>query len=229
MFIDARCGPCDALVPALAQWQQRLNVTLVASGDPERNRVKASEHGLTRVLLEAEREVAEAYRVPGTPAAVLIEDGRNAAPTAAGAQPIHELAQQLAKPRVPEPGDPVPELLFSDADGQPVPLAELAHERTLVIFWSPSCPYSQKLLPGLRTLEHDPLPGSPAIVLISDAPADDVGAPILLDPERNAIAAFGVRGTPSAVLLDEGAVASLVVTGPAPVFDLLEAAALAPR
>ena len=41
--------------------------------------------------------------------------------------------------------------------------------------------------------------------------------------------AFGARGTPMAVLIAEDQIASPVVAGPAPVFDLLGAATVAAR
>jgi thiol-disulfide isomerase/thioredoxin len=228
VFVDARCAPCDLLMPALAEWQQRLPIAVVASGDADRNRAKAAEHGLARVLLQTEREVAEAYRANGTPMAVLISGGRIASPTVAGAKPVAQLAQRAAAAAPPAPGDPAPALVLADLEGRPTPLADLYRKRVLVIFWSPTCEYSQRLLPGLHALEREPLPGAPRLIVISDQPARDLGATVLLDPERRAMRTFGARGTPSAVLVDEGRIASPVVVGPAAVFDLLgEAAALA--
>jgi thioredoxin-like negative regulator of GroEL len=228
VFVDARCAPCDLLLPALAEYQQRLRIAFVASGDAERIRAKAAEHDLACVLLQRDREVAEAYRTHGTPMAVLIADGRIVTPTAAGAQPVAQLAQQAAAAAPPALGEPAPDLVLADLDGHPSPLAELYRERTLLIFWSPTCEYSQRLLPGLHALEREPLPGAPRLIVVSDQPAHDVGATVLLDPERRTMRAFGARGTPSAVLVEEGRIASPVVAGPAPVFDLLgEAAALA--
>jgi thioredoxin-like negative regulator of GroEL len=228
VFVDARCAPCDLLMPALTEWQQRLPIAVVASGDPDRNRAKVAEHGLARVLLQADREVAEAYRAYGTPMAVLITDGRIASPTVAGAKPVAQLAQRAAAATPPAVGDPAPALVLADLEGRSTSLADLYRERVLMIFWSPACEYSQRLLPGLHALEREPLPGAPRLIVISDQPAHDLGATVLLDPERRAMHTFGARGTPSAVLVDDGRIASPVVAGTAPVFDLLgEAAALA--
>jgi peroxiredoxin len=228
VFVDARCAPCDLLMPALAESQQRLPIAFVASGDAERIRAKAAEHGLARVLLQRGREVAEAYRAHGTPMAVLIADDQVVSPTAAGAKAVAQLAQQAGAAAPPAVGEPAPDLVLADLDGRATALAELYRERIFVIFWSPGCEYSQRLLPGLHALEREPLPGAPRLIVISDQPAHDVGATVLVDPERRTMRAFGARGTPSAVLVDDGRIASPVVAGPAPVFDLLgEAAALA--
>jgi peroxiredoxin len=228
VFVDARCAPCDLLLPTLAEYEQRLRIAVVASGDAERIRAKAAEYGLARVLLQRGREVAEAYRTHGTPMGVLVAGGRIVSPTAAGAKAVAQLAQQAAAAARPVTGDQAPDLVLADLEGRPTALAELYSERILLIFWSPTCQYSQRLLPGLHALELEPLPGAPRLIVISDQPAHDVGATVLLDPERRTMRAFGARGTPSAVLVEDGLIASPVVAGPAPVFDLLgEAAALA--
>jgi thiol-disulfide isomerase/thioredoxin len=228
VFVDARCAPCDLLMPVLARWQERLRIAVIASGDPERNRAKAAEHGLALMLLQREREVSESYRAHGTPMALLIEGGRIASPTVAGAKPIAQLASEAARALAPAPGDPAPTLTLQGTTGEPVSLQNLYDERTLLIFWSPGCEHSQKLVPGLRVLADERPAGMPAIVVISDgAPQDEIGVTVLLDPERQAMRAFGARGTPMAVLISDGRIASPLVAGPAPVFDLLGSAAVA--
>jgi peroxiredoxin len=76
LFTNPRCGPCNALLPEVGRWQEeyasRLSVAPVSRGDPEDNRIKAQEHGLTNVHLQADWEVSEAYYVAGTPRAVLV-------------------------------------------------------------------------------------------------------------------------------------------------------------
>jgi thiol-disulfide isomerase/thioredoxin len=230
VFVDARCTPCDLLMPMLAQWQRRLRIAVIASGDAERNRAKAAEHGLAMMLLQSGRGVAETYRAHGTPMAVLIADGRIASRTVAGAKPVAQLAQQAAGARAPVVGDPAPALTLSALDGEPIALASLCEDRTLLIFWSPACEHSQKLVPGLRVLADERPAGMPEVVVISDGdPRDEIGFTILLDPGRQCLHAFGARGTPMAVLITDGRIASPVVAGPAPVFDLLGAATVATR
>ena len=76
LFSDPGCGPCNALLPEIGRWQQehatKLVVALISRGTVEANRPKVSEYGLTHVLLQQDREVAQAYQASGTPSAVLI-------------------------------------------------------------------------------------------------------------------------------------------------------------
>src|SRR5581483_8835021 len=65
-FVDPGCGPCTALLPDLARWQKELagtvTLALLSRGTPEENRAKIGSLGLTQMLLQQEREVAEAYQ-----------------------------------------------------------------------------------------------------------------------------------------------------------------------
>lgn len=94
-FVDPNCAPCEALIPQLAAWHRDrpdLAVALISAGDPDEHRARLASHDFSAVLLQRDREVAEAYGTPGTPAAVLIDPrGRIAAPVALGADSIHRL------------------------------------------------------------------------------------------------------------------------------------------
>jgi thiol-disulfide isomerase/thioredoxin len=124
LFTNPHCGPCNALLPEVGRWQEeyasRLSVAPVSRGDPEENRIKAQEHGLTNVLLQADWEVSEAYDVAGTPGAVLVSpEGAIASPMAGGAESIRAfVAQAVAAPaNVPLlPRAPVPR---AAQEGQP--------------------------------------------------------------------------------------------------------------
>lgn len=235
VFTDAACGPCEALMPALAEQQQRwrtgdarLAVAVLASGNQARNRARAAEHGLELMLLQAQREVAEAYGIPGTPMAVVIDDsGRIEGPPLAGPDAI----ASLLAPAPAELGAPIPNLVLPDLDRRPVSLRELYRDPTVVLFWDPHCEFSRQMLPGLRAFEREAPPGAPGLIVISAGDVSDQAfrSPVVLDPEGRARAAFGVRGTPTAVLLSEDQVASPVAAGARMVFDLIDAATLAPR
>jgi peroxiredoxin len=99
LFTDPGCGPCVALMPEIAGWQNdhadKLTIALVSSGTLEANQAKASEHRLEHVLVQEGREVAEAYRGAGTPSAVVVDpDGRIAVPLAAGAESIRSMLRR---------------------------------------------------------------------------------------------------------------------------------------
>ena len=100
IFSDPACGPCNAFLPELARWQRdytdKLIVALISRGTPEANHDKTSPHQITHVLLQQDREVAEAYRAHGTPCAVLIHpDGTINSPLVCGAEPIRALTAEL--------------------------------------------------------------------------------------------------------------------------------------
>ncbi len=96
IFSDPECGPCNALLPEVGRWQRdhagRLTLVLISRSRPEANRAKVSQHGIALVLLQQDREVAEAYQAHGTPCAVLIHsDGMMRSGLACGAEKIREL------------------------------------------------------------------------------------------------------------------------------------------
>jgi thiol-disulfide isomerase/thioredoxin/uncharacterized membrane protein YphA (DoxX/SURF4 family) len=255
VFTAPGCGPCEALMPDVARWQRdherSLQIALIASGDREQNRAKASEYGVQRVLLEAEREVSDPYRAPGTPMAVVIEpDGRIASPTVGGADAITALVAQASRPalaihqvrsanghrdgvvaRAPATsgvGQPPPELLLADLDNHQVALKDLYGVRTLALFWNPGCGFCERMLPELKAFEAAPPRGAPAIVVISSGQAEqvraqEIGSTVLLDPEGEAMRAFGAAGTPMGVMVEDGRIASPVAAGAEQVLQLMRA------
>ncbi len=87
-FSEPGCSACDSILPEVSQWQRdyrdRLSIVPITSGDISQNRQKGKTYGLHNVLIQADREVAEAYRVEATPSAVLVKDGRIESPLAVG-------------------------------------------------------------------------------------------------------------------------------------------------
>lgn len=121
LFTDPNCGPCTAMLPEIGRWQEehanKLTVSLISRGKPEENRAKMGEHGLSRVLLQKDWEVSEAYRVGGTPSAVLVQpDGTIGSAVMGGAEAITGLVahavgerSQLPMHRPQAQGDPRPD------------------------------------------------------------------------------------------------------------------------
>ena len=104
LFTDPGCGPCTAMLPEIGRWQQeypdRLAISLISRGEVEENRANASEHGLTNVLLQEDWEVSRAYRVSGTPSAVLLTpEGTIATPYPPATSPGRALPQLRQGPR----------------------------------------------------------------------------------------------------------------------------------
>jgi hypothetical protein len=106
VFFDPGCGPCTAILPtvaALARDPSRpVDIVPIASGDAEDIRATAVEHGLTGVLWDPERTAANAHGIAGTPAAVLVQDGRIAW-TGLGAATLLEQLEHLhgEQPQLP--------------------------------------------------------------------------------------------------------------------------------
>ncbi len=96
VFSDPTCGPCNALLPDIGKWQRdhatRLTVAVVSRGDADKNRSKVTEHGISHVLLQKDREVSNEFKAHGTPTAVVVlADGTIGSPVAAGAEAIRTL------------------------------------------------------------------------------------------------------------------------------------------
>jgi peroxiredoxin len=206
LFSDPGCGPCSALLPEVGRWQReyatKVVVALISRGTVEANHPKATEYGLTHVLLQNDREVAEAYQAFGTPSAVLISrDGSIGSPLAQGAEAIRALiaaalspagagtlpivaatngngqramAAAPRPPAGPKMGDPAPDFSLPDLSGLTVSLADFRGDETLVLFWRPSCGFCQRMLPDLLAWEDQPPEGAPKLLVVStDSVADN--------------------------------------------------------
>jgi peroxiredoxin/uncharacterized membrane protein YphA (DoxX/SURF4 family) len=206
VFSDPGCGPCNTLLPQLARWQReytaKLTVALISRGVPEENRAKATEHGLTYVLLQKDREVAQAYRASGTPIAVIVQpDGTIGSQLAPGADAIAALVARTvgaplpAKP-APAPavavngngngaaaaparpvtlpiGTPAPVLRLPDVDGKIVDLADFRGHSTLLLFWNPSCGFCQRMLEDLKAWERARPNHAPQLLVVSTGTLED--------------------------------------------------------
>ena len=80
VFVAPGCGPCKKVLPELARWQatlaDRLTVAVISQGTAAENRPLAEEHGIANMLLQENWEVTRAYRIPGTPAALVVTPDR---------------------------------------------------------------------------------------------------------------------------------------------------------
>jgi peroxiredoxin len=217
LFSDPECGPCNALLPEVGRWQRdyaaKLTLAVVSRGTPEANLSKAREHDMAHVLLQQDREVAEAYQASGTPSAILIRpDGTIGSPLAQGAEAIRGLVASAvglpvlrtvplaaaqgrgnvaaAAPRPPagpQMGEPAPDFSLPDLSGQTIHLSDFRGRQTLVLFWRPSCGFCQRMLDDLKAWE-------------ANAPAD---APKLLVVSTDSVESNQAMGLRSPVLLDQ--------------------------
>ncbi len=226
VFGDPDCSPCAAVLPDVGKWQREqrdVSVVLVSRGTPESNRPKVDEHGLTHVLLQREREVAEAFGVVGTPSAVLVTpDGRIGSLLAQGEVEIRQLVHQWTTPSAPgqpRPGEPAPGFMLPDLEGRPISLSQFHGRPTLAVFWNPSCVHCQRMLADLKSWEARPAGDRADLIVISMGALEDTRAlgfrsTVLLDPGFSVGPLYGVTGTPSGVLIDAaGRLAAPMVVG----------------
>lgn len=242
LFTDPGCGPCTALLPDISRWQQvhaaDATIVLVSRGSEDANRAKRTEFGVTNVLMQENREVAEAYRAAGTPSAVLVRpDGTIGSPVVAGADGIRQLVESLrGSAAVPSHdgaaaglsiGEPAPPMTLTDLVGEPLELTDFRGSATALLFWDPGCGFCQRMLDDLKKWEKKPAKDAPKLLVVSvGSPeanrAQGIRSPLGLDEGFKTGRAFGAPGTPSAVVLDaEGKVASEVAVGADAVFELL--------
>ena len=260
IFSDPHCGPCNALLPEIGRWQRentsKLSVALITRGTVEENRTKSAEHGLTQVLLQQDREVAEQYQSYGTPSAVLIRpDGRIDSQLAMGSEQIKTLVSKTtgkiplaaasipstngsaANGSAPRPvsraGSAAPAVVLPDLEGKTVELSDFAGTPTLLLFWNPGCGFCQRMVDDLKSWEAKPPKGAPKLLIVTTGTveanaAQGLRSTMVLDQGFSTGRAFGATGTPSAVLIDpKGMIASEVAVGAPAVLALAGATATA--
>jgi len=195
---DPNCGPCNALMPDIAQWQKslvaELNIVLLSHGRDAENRAKAAEHGLDNVLVEKGHEIAEKYHALGTPTAVLIRsDGTIGSPALGGADSIRRLVasrpwtetgfampmKALGQPQrsgslrpVPPVGSSAPAFRLPDLNGDSIGTANFNGNGTVLLFWNPGCGFCQRMLPEIKKWEGARRADTPRLVLISAGTVD---------------------------------------------------------
>lgn len=232
MFSEPGCGACEAAIPEVAQWQRdyrdKLLIVPISRGAVKENRIKGAKYDLRNVLLQTDREVAQAYLVDGTPSAVVVRDGRIDSAVSVGIDAIRGLVAHATLPPPVKPGDLVPSLRLPDLSGKLIDLAQFQTRRTLMLFWSPSCGFCQQMLEDLKKWEDSAKEDSPELVVIAAGALDEnrkqgFRSRVLLDPYYAASQVFNSGGTPSAILVDQGRVASGVAVGADAVLELARA------
>jgi len=214
LFTHPNCGPCQALMPDVGGWQQQyaslLSLAVISEGVAEDNRAKATEHGITQVLLQRNREVADAYQAYGTPAAVVVRpDGTIGSPLALGPDGIRALVTQTLSPaEMPAPAYPAPTvpqngqngsadqaaaalikqgqlpppLTFRDLNGKTISLSSLRGSETLLLFWNPGCGFCQSMLEDLKAWELRRPRSAPKLFVMSTGTLEDNRAMGLRSP-----------------------------------------------
>jgi peroxiredoxin len=253
-FTDPSCGSCRALVPDIEDWMHnysdRATFTVISQGSAAAVRRETAGHDL-EILLETGYDVGKKYGITAHPAAVMIHpSGVIGSPVALGIDAIQTLVRQviglvdltrtqaettevgtagrIATPL--SPGDAAPHITLTDLRGNHVHLTDFLGRDVLVLFWDSSCAFCQELELDLLAWEIDPPVGAPALLIVLLGSLDDgqvvrFRSPFTTDPDSALAQAFGVTGTPMAVLINRaGVVASEVAMGASPILRLLSGA-----
>ncbi|MCC6329689.1 MAG: redoxin domain-containing protein [Acidobacteria bacterium] len=227
LFVGSQCAPCEALLPEITEWEAELagkvRFVFISHGDVGATRDKFG--ATTRVVLleKATRAFANQVGAKWTPTALFVDaNGHIASHLAAGDTAIRRLAEQIKSRdlseefvyflglngnRRPNIGEKIPEFTAQDIQGRGLSRKDFIGRETLVAFSSPTCGHCVKLMEEVREWEKGKRPASPALVIFSDGDHEEMTAglksPVIVDKDSRLAARFGMRGVPSAVLVDE--------------------------
>lgn len=196
VFTSPACGPRIEILPHVAEWQRlygdQITFALISQGTVEANLAKTATYNIAPVLLQNDKEVAEAYKVRGTPSAVAIRfDGSIHAEMSEGQDAIIELIMDLtsnsptsayepsplleankpqnglAFPEPPQVGDAAPNLTLLKLDRSTLNISAFRGAPATLLFFSPSCGWCEKMLKDLLVWERKRPPGTPQLLVIS--------------------------------------------------------------
>ena len=105
IFSSPFCAPCETLASNLVRWKQEMEglpkIVLISRGSVRDNVAKLKGFEPSRVLLQRDSEVAEAYDCNMTPTAVLVgEDGLIRSELAVGGVAIKQLLSSCQKAEI---------------------------------------------------------------------------------------------------------------------------------
>ena len=243
-FVSPTCNPCAALLPEIETWQTELkgkvNFVFFSSGSAKENLDKFAGETLKQVLLQKEKEVSTLFMAQWTPTALLINsDGTIASNPAAGDKAIRELVESLKAQSFDEKsiyigkgsatkfGTNLPDFFESDVFDKTIASNDFLGKKTLVAFWSLTCPHCVNMLEELRDWDKTKGENEPNLLILSQGEPEPhralkLQSPVVLDKERKISNELGMAGTPSAVLLDEdGKVVSETAIGAKQIWSLL--------
>ncbi|MGC2237518.1 MAG: TlpA disulfide reductase family protein [Pyrinomonadaceae bacterium] len=222
-YVSPTCTPCEALLPEIEAWQAELKdkvrFVFLSLGAAQENREKFGD--AHAVLLQKNKEVTDALNARWTPTAVLINaEGAIASHLAVGDAAIRELVEKIKAERAgcdllyitngnqTMLGESVPEFSLADLHGKQIGANDFRGKKTLVTFWSTTCPHCSNMMDELKNWEREKGADEPDLLVFSDGDAEthkalQLNSPIILDKNYKTAERLGMSGTPSAVLVDE--------------------------
>jgi len=246
MFVGAECAPCEQLIPEIREWLRDLGdevrFIVISHGNVSVNEKKFGDLSVP-VLIESDRRFANSVNAKWTPSALFVDkEGNIASHLAAGDVAIRRLIEQMklkdlserfvyflgmSGQKRPDIGSEVPEFQATAVTGQTVTKADIIGRRTLAAFLSTTCSHCLRLVDEIRDWESRKSDNGLQMLLFSDGSEIDgrqfgLEAPLIIDKDYRLAAKFGMRGVPSAVLIDEsGVVITEAAVGPANIWSLI--------
>lgn len=221
-YVSPTCTPCAELLPEIEAWQEDLkdnvNFVFFSSGTAAENIKKL---GDKQILLQKNREAVETYKMRWTPTAILVNaGGMIASHLAIGDTAIRELVEKIKAENLENAslfisngkklkiGESVPDFSLADLEGKQIGAKDFQGRKTLVAFWSTTCPHCSAMMDELKNWEKEKGADAPDLIVFSDGDAEahkdlELNSPIVLDKNYRTSEKFGMFGTPSAVLVDE--------------------------
>ncbi|CAN5364574.1 hypothetical protein BH10ACI1_BH10ACI1_11790 [soil metagenome] len=249
-FVSPNCEPCTELLPEIETWQteleNRFNFVFISSGNAAEN-IEKFGTAFKHLLIQKEKEAAELFYAVWTPTALVINsNGIIASRPAVGDGAIRELVEKIKAEneseyfvlsnkdkdghehgKSPKIGETVPDFSLTDLEGKEFTTKDFQNRRTLVTFWSMTCPHCINMMEELKNWDKEKGADAPDLLVFSDGEAKahqelELNAPILLDKGYKTAEKLGMFGTPSAVLVNEkGKIISETAVGAGNIWALI--------
>jgi uncharacterized membrane protein YphA (DoxX/SURF4 family)/peroxiredoxin len=135
--------------------------------------------------------------------------------------------EQESEPAGLPHGSPAPEVALPDLWGGKLELKSFRGKPAALLFWNPNCGFCQGMLDRVKAWENNGTRDSINLLVVSAGSVEDNRAqgfrsPVVIDEKFATGNAFGVSGTPSAVLIDPNLkISSSVAVGAEEVMKLL--------
>ncbi len=234
-FVSPACVPCQALLPEIEIWQTELknktDFVFISSGKASENAEKFGGKNFKQILLQESREIAELFKSKWTPTALLVNgESVIASHPAVGDAAIRELIEKIKTENIRENifiangtelkiGENIPDFSMADLYGKEISAKDFQGKKTLVTFWSTTCPHCLTMIRDLQEWDREKGADEPNLIVFSEGDNEDhreigLKSPILLDEGYKTAATLGMHGTPSAILINEnGKIASETALG----------------
>ncbi len=243
-FVSPTCSPCQALLPEIEEWQNELKdkveFVFVSSGKASENAEKFGGTSFKTILLQEDKEISALFYAKWTPTAVFINaDGIVASHLSVGDEGIRDLVKKVKSVDFEKPtvfiangsatklGEDVPEFALQDVHGREITSKDFQGKKTLVAFWSTTCPHCVSMVRDLQEWDRQKGADEPNLLVFSEGDVEDhkeigLKSPILIDKDYETAEKFGMNGTPSAVLINEnGKIISETAVGASNIWALI--------